>query len=51
MNAYPIMDRRGRTAAMLAVHAPVIRMDMIKIREQVPLLRRAEKRISADIKN
>jgi len=51
MNAYLIMDRRGRTAAMLAVHAPVIRMDMAKARAQMPLLGRAAKWISADIEN
>ena len=49
--AVSIMDGRGCTAAMLAVHAPVIRMDMAKLRAQIPLLRRAAKRISADIAN
>ena len=49
--AVPIMDGRGRTAAMLAVHAPIIRMDIVKVRAQMPLLRQAAKRISADIKN
>jgi len=35
----------------LAVHAPVMRMDTVKARAQMSLLRRAEKRISADIEN
>ncbi len=49
--AVQIIGRRGRTAAMLAGHAPVIRMDMVKVRVQMPLLRRVAKRVFADIEN
>jgi len=48
--AVPITDGRGRLAAMLAVHAPLIRMDLDAARSQVPLLRRAAEKISADLR-
>ena len=47
--AVPINDSRGRLAAMLAVHAPVIRMDLERARSLVPRLRDAADRISTDI--
>ncbi len=47
--AVPITDARGRMAAMLAVHAPVIRMDVDAVLAQVPALRRAAEKISADL--
>ena len=47
--AVPINDSLGRLAAMLAVHAPVIRMDLDRARSLVPRLRDAADRISTDI--
>lgn len=49
--AVPINDSRGRLAAMLAVHAPVIRMDIEQARTLAPRLRDAAERISADIED
>jgi len=47
--AVPITDQRGRLAAILAFHAPVIRMDMEKALVHVPALQRAAAALSADI--
>lgn len=47
--AVPITDNRGRMAAILAFHAPVIRMDMDKALSYVPALQRAAAKLSADL--
>lgn len=47
--AVPITDQRGRMAAILAFHAPVIRMNMEQAMNHIPALQRAAAALSADI--
>ena len=47
--AVPVNDARGRMAAMVAFHAPVIRMSMMEALSHVPALRRAAEKLSADL--
>ncbi len=47
--AVPVNDKRGRMAAMVAFHAPVIRMSMEDALSHVPALRRAAEKLSADL--
>jgi len=47
--AVPITDPRGRLAAILAFHAPVIRMNMEQALVHVPVLERAAALLSADL--
>lgn len=48
--AVPVNDSRGRMAAAVAFHAPVIRMSMEEALSYVPALRRAAEKLSADMR-
>lgn len=47
--AVPITDQRGRMAAMLAFHAPVIRMSMEEALSHVPALQGAAAKLSSEL--
>ena len=47
--AVPVSDSQGRLAAILACHAPDVRMDLATAISYLPALRRAAERLSADI--
>jgi len=48
--AVPIEDAQGRLGALLAFHAPVVRMDMDEALRHVPALWRAANKLSADLR-